>query len=158
MGFSLNTLSLFGLVLAIGIVVDDAIVVVEATEHHIEQGMTPRAAAHQAMAEVSAPVHRHRPGARRCVFLPCVFISGITGLFFRQFALTIAVSTDPFDDELADAQPGPVRDLAEAAARASRPALAGSSTSCSAGSSGCSTRPSPVDRRLHAGSSASCCA
>jgi multidrug efflux pump len=92
LGFSLNTLSLFGLVLAIGIVVDDAIVVVEATERHIEQGMMPRAAAHQAMAEVSAPVLAIGL-VLTCVFLPCVFISGITGLFFRQFALTIAVST-----------------------------------------------------------------
>jgi len=92
MGFSLNTLSLFGLVLAIGIVVDDAIVVVEATEHHIEQGMTPRAAAHQAMAEVSAPVIAIGL-VLASVFLPCVFLSGITGRFFRQFALTIAVST-----------------------------------------------------------------
>ena len=92
MGFSLNTLSLFGLVLAIGIVVDDAIVVVEATEHHIEQGMMPRAAAHKAMEEVSAPVLAIGL-VLTCVFLPCVFISGITGLFFRQFALTIAVST-----------------------------------------------------------------
>jgi multidrug efflux pump len=92
MGFSLNTLSLFGLVLAIGIVVDDAIVVVEATEHHIEQGMMPRAAAHQAMDEVSSPVLAIGL-VLTCVFLPCVFITGITGLFFRQFALTIAVST-----------------------------------------------------------------
>jgi multidrug efflux pump len=92
MGFSLNTLSLFGLVLAIGIVVDDAIVVVEATEHHIEQGMAPRAAAHQAMSEVSAPVIAIGL-VLSCVFLPCVFITGITGMFFRQFALTIAVST-----------------------------------------------------------------
>ena len=72
MGFSLNTLSLFGLVLAIGIVVDDAIVVVEATEHHIEQGMTPRAAAHQAMDEVSGPGDRHRAGAGlACSFPAC---------------------------------------------------------------------------------------
>jgi multidrug efflux pump len=92
MGFSLNTLSLFGLVLAIGIVVDDAIVVVEATEHHIEQGMTPRAAAHQAMSEVSAPVIAIGL-VLASVFLPCVFIRGISGQFFRQFALTIAVST-----------------------------------------------------------------
>jgi multidrug efflux pump len=92
MGFSLNTLSLFGLVLAIGIVVDDAIVVVEATEHHIEQGMTPRAAAHQAMAEVSAPVIAIGL-VLASVFIPCVFITGITGRFFRQFALTIAFST-----------------------------------------------------------------
>jgi multidrug efflux pump len=92
MGFSLNTLSLFGLVLAIGIVVDDAIVVVEATEHHIEQGMMPRAAAHRAMEEVSAPVLAIGL-VLTCVFLPCVFLTGITGMFFRQFALTIAVST-----------------------------------------------------------------
>jgi multidrug efflux pump len=92
MGFSINTLSLFGLVLAIGIVVDDAIVVVEATEHHIEQGLSPRAAAHQAMGEVSGALIAIGL-VLASVFLPCVFITGITGRFFRQFALTIAMST-----------------------------------------------------------------
>ncbi|NLF67425.1 MAG: multidrug efflux RND transporter permease subunit [Candidatus Anammoximicrobium sp.] len=92
LGFSINTLSLFGLVLAIGIVVDDAIVVVEATEHHIERGLSPRAAAHKAMAEVSWALVAIGL-VLSSVFLPCVFITGITGLFFRQFALTIAVST-----------------------------------------------------------------
>jgi multidrug efflux pump len=91
-GFSLNNLTLFGLVLAIGIVVDDAIVVVEAVEHHIEEGMTPRAAAHKAMREVSGPVVAVAL-VLSAVFVPCAFISGITGMFFRQFALTIAVST-----------------------------------------------------------------
>jgi len=91
-GFSLNNLSLFGLVLAIGIVVDDAIVVVEAAEHHIEQGLSPRAAAHQAMEEVSGALIAIGL-VLSCVFLPCVFLTGITGQFFRQFALTIAVST-----------------------------------------------------------------
>src|SRR5438270_4660276 len=91
-GFSLNNLTLFGLVLAIGIVVDDAIVVVEAVEHHIEEGMTPRRAAHKAMEEVSAPVVAVAL-VLSAVFVPCAFISGITGQFFRQFALTIAVST-----------------------------------------------------------------
>ncbi len=91
-GFSLNNLTLFGLVLAIGIVVDDAIVVVEAIERHIEHGMAPRAAAHQAMAEVSGPVIAVAL-VLSAVFVPCAFISGITGQFFRQFALTIAVST-----------------------------------------------------------------
>jgi len=91
-GFSLNNLTLFGLVLAIGIVVDDAIVVVEAIEHHIEHGLSPRRAAHKAMEEVSAPVLA--VALVLCaVFVPCAFISGITGQFFRQFALTIAVST-----------------------------------------------------------------
>jgi multidrug efflux pump len=91
-GFSLNNLTLFGLVLAIGIVVDDAIVVVEAIEHHIELGLSPRRAARKAMDEVSAPVVA--VALVLCaVFVPCAFISGITGQFFRQFALTIAVST-----------------------------------------------------------------
>src|SRR6202043_77359 len=91
-GFSLNNLTLFGLVLAIGIVVDDAIVVVEAVEHHIEHGMTPRQAAHKAMDEVSGPVVAVAL-VLSAVFIPCAFITGITGQFFRQFALTIAVST-----------------------------------------------------------------
>jgi multidrug efflux pump len=91
-GFSLNNLTLFGLVLAIGIVVDDAIVVVEAAERHIEHGMAPREAAHRAMDEVSAPVIAIGL-VLSCVFLPCVFISGITGMFFRQFALIIGIST-----------------------------------------------------------------
>jgi multidrug efflux pump subunit AcrB len=90
--FSLNQLTLFGLVLAIGIVVDDAIVVVEAVEHHIEQGLSPRRAAHKAMDQVSGPVVAVAL-VLSAVFVPCAFISGITGQFFRQFALTIAVST-----------------------------------------------------------------
>jgi multidrug efflux pump len=91
-GFSLNNLTLFGLVLAIGIVVDDAIVVVEAIEHHIEHGLSPRQAAHRAMDQVSGPVVAVAL-VLSAVFVPCAFISGITGQFFRQFALTIAVST-----------------------------------------------------------------
>jgi multidrug efflux pump len=92
MGFSLNNLTLFGLVLAIGIVVDDAIVVVEAVEHHIEHGMRPRDATMRAMEQVSGPVVAIGL-VLAAVFVPCAFISGITGQFFRQFALTIAVST-----------------------------------------------------------------
>src|SRR5262249_2867829 len=91
-GFSLNNLTLFGLVLAIGIVVDDAIVVVEAVEHHIEHGLSPREATRQAMAQVSGPVIAVGL-VLTAVFVPCAFIAGITGQFFRQFALTIAVST-----------------------------------------------------------------
>ena len=91
-GFSLNNLTLFGLVLAIGIVVDDAIVVVEAVEHHIEHGLDPRSATIAAMDQVSGPVIAVGL-VLSAVFLPCAFIEGITGAFFRQFALTIAVST-----------------------------------------------------------------
>jgi multidrug efflux pump len=92
MGFSLNNLSLFGLVLAIGIVVDDAIVVVENVERWLEQGLSPREAACRAMDEVTGPVIA--VALVLCaVFVPCAFISGITGVFFRQFAVTIAVST-----------------------------------------------------------------
>ncbi|HLJ95578.1 MAG TPA: efflux RND transporter permease subunit [Gemmataceae bacterium] len=92
MGFSLNNLTLFGLVLAIGIVVDDAIVVVEAVEHHIEHGLVPREATLRAMEQVSGPVVAIGL-VLAAVFVPAAFISGITGQFFRQFALTIAVST-----------------------------------------------------------------
>ena len=91
-GFSLNNLTLFGLVLAIGIVVDDAIVVVEAVEHHIENGLSPRHASLKAMSQVSGPVIAIGL-VLSAVFVPCAFITGIIGQFFRQFALTIAVST-----------------------------------------------------------------
>lgn len=91
-GFGLNNLTLFGLVLAIGIVVDDAIVVVEAVEHHIAHGLSPREATVKAMEEVSGPVIAVAL-VLVAVFVPCAFITGITGQFFRQFAVTIAVST-----------------------------------------------------------------
>jgi len=91
-GFSMNNLTLFGLVLAIGIVVDDAIVVVEAVEHHIEKGLAPRDASIRAMEEVTPPVVAIGV-VLSAVFIPCAFLSGIVGQFFRQFALTIAVST-----------------------------------------------------------------
>jgi hydrophobe/amphiphile efflux-1 (HAE1) family protein len=91
-GFSINTLSLFGLVLAIGIVVDDAIVVVENVERNIEAGLSPRDAAHKAMDEVSRPIVAI--GLVLCaVFVPVAFLSGLTGEFYRQFALPIAFST-----------------------------------------------------------------
>jgi HAE1 family hydrophobic/amphiphilic exporter-1 len=91
LGFSINTLSLFGLVLAIGLVVDDAIVVVEAVEHHIEQGLSPRAAAFKAMEQVSGPVVAIAL-ILAAVFVPTAFIPGITGRMYQQFAITIAVS------------------------------------------------------------------
>ncbi|HTN64969.1 MAG TPA: efflux RND transporter permease subunit, partial [Burkholderiaceae bacterium] len=92
LGFTLNTLTLFGMVLAIGIVVDDAIVVVEAVEHHIEEGMSPHAATVQAMSEVSAPVVAVAL-VLTAVFVPVSFLGGITGVLYRQFAVTVAVST-----------------------------------------------------------------
>jgi multidrug efflux pump len=91
-GFSLNALSLFGMVLAIGIVVDDAIVVVENVERHIELGQSPKEATRQAMREVTGPIVA--TALVLCaVFIPTAFISGLTGEFYRQFALTIAIST-----------------------------------------------------------------
>jgi hydrophobic/amphiphilic exporter-1 (mainly G- bacteria), HAE1 family len=90
-GFSINTLSLFGLVLAIGLVVDDAIVVVEAVERHIEEGMSSRDATLQAMREVSAPVIGIAL-VLSAVFIPTAFLPGITGRLYQQFALTIAIS------------------------------------------------------------------
>ncbi|HET6675175.1 MAG TPA: multidrug efflux RND transporter permease subunit [Nitrospiraceae bacterium] len=91
LGFSINTLSLFGLVLAIGLVVDDAIVVVEAVEHHIEHGMSPRDATIRAMSEVSGPVIAIAL-ILAAVFVPTAFIPGITGRLYQQFAITIALS------------------------------------------------------------------
>jgi HAE1 family hydrophobic/amphiphilic exporter-1 len=91
LGFSVNTLSMFGLVLAIGIVVDDAIVVVEAVMHHIEHGLSPKEATHQAMKEVSGAV----VGIAlilSAVFIPVAFLGGLTGRMYQQFALTIAIS------------------------------------------------------------------
>jgi HAE1 family hydrophobic/amphiphilic exporter-1 len=91
LGFTVNTLSLFGLVLAIGLVVDDAIVVVEAVEHHIEHGLSPREATVRAMREVSGPVVAIAL-ILAAVFLPTAFIPGITGRLYQQFAVTIAAS------------------------------------------------------------------
>jgi len=91
LGFTINTLSLLGLVLAIGIVVDDAIVVVEAVMHHIEQGMTPKEATVQAMKEVSGPVVAIAL-ILAAVFVPVAFMGGITGMLYQQFAITIAIS------------------------------------------------------------------
>ncbi len=90
-GFSINTLSLFGLVLAIGLVVDDAIVVVEAVERHIEEGMDPKSAAVKAMEEISGPVIGIAL-VLSAVFIPTIFIPGITGRLYQQFAATIAIS------------------------------------------------------------------
>jgi HAE1 family hydrophobic/amphiphilic exporter-1 len=91
LGFSINTLSMFGMVLAIGIVVDDAIVVVEAVMHHMEHGKSPREATEQAMKEVSGPIVGVSL-VMAAVFVPVAFIGGLTGRLYQQFALTIAVS------------------------------------------------------------------
>src|SRR4030095_3279108 len=91
LGFSINTLTMFGLVLAIGIVVDDAIVVVEAVMHHIQHGKTPKDATIQAMKEVSGPVMASAL-ILSAVFVPVALLGGLTGRLYQQFALTIAVS------------------------------------------------------------------
>src|SRR6185369_17532559 len=91
LGFSINMLTLFGLVLAIGIVVDDAIVVVENAAHHIEEGLPPRQATIQAMSEVLGPIIGITL-VLMSVFLPSAFMSGITGQLYQQFALTIAAT------------------------------------------------------------------
>jgi hydrophobe/amphiphile efflux-1 (HAE1) family protein len=92
MGFTINTLTLFGMVLAIGIVVDDAIVVVEAVEHHMHQGLSPRDATLKAMSEVSGPVVAIAL-VLSAVFVPVAFLGGISGAMYKQFAITVAVST-----------------------------------------------------------------
>src|SRR5438270_12863615 len=90
-GFTVNLLTLFGLVLAIGIVVDDAIVIVENAAHHIERGMSPRDGTIRAMSEVTGPVLGITL-VLMAVFMPSAFLGGITGQLYRQFALTIAVT------------------------------------------------------------------
>ena len=114
LGFSLNTLTLFGLVLAIGIVVDDAIVVVENVERNIALGLTPREAAHRTMDEVGTAIIAISL-VLTAVFVPTAFIPGISGQFYRQFALTIAVSTAHLRLQLADLVAGACRHPAEAA-------------------------------------------
>src|SRR5258708_25704317 len=90
-GFSINSLSMFGLVLAIGVVVDDAIVVVEGVQRHIEEGFAPKDAARKAMKELSGPVVAIAL-VLSSVFVPTAFIPGITGRLYQQFAVTIAIS------------------------------------------------------------------
>ena len=121
LGFSLNNISLFGLVLAIGIVVDDAIVVVENVERWLEQGLPPREATRKAMDEVTGPIIA--VALVLCaVFVPCAFISGITGQFFRQFAVTIAVSTIFSTINSLTLSPALAAILLQAARRQARPA------------------------------------
>ena len=105
-GFSLNNLTLFGLVLAIGIVVDDAIVVVEAVEYHIEHGLAPRDAAIRAMDEVAGPIVAVGL-VLSAVFVPCAFISGIVGEYFPAVCADDRDFDRDFHDQLADAQSGP---------------------------------------------------
>ncbi len=122
LGFSVNTLSMFGLVLAIGIVVDDAIVVVEAVMHHIEHGLAPKEATLQAMKEVSAPVIGIAL-ILSAVFVPVAFLGGLAGSMYKQFALTIAISVllSAFNAlSLTPALCGDVPQAAHADARAAR--------------------------------------
>ena len=116
LGFSVNTLSMFGLVLAIGIVVDDAIVVVEAVMHHIEHGMRPRDATVQAMKEVSAPVIGIAL-ILSAVFIPVAFVGGLTGRMYQQFALTIAISVLLSAFNALSLSPALCRDVPQALAR-----------------------------------------
>ena len=156
-GFSLNMLSLFGLVLAIGIVVDDAIVVVENVERHIAAGLSPRDATHKAMDEVTGAVIAIAFGLS-AVFVPTAFISGIIGQFLpavraddRRLDVALGV-------QLADAQPGPLRIAAAAARGEERLVRRDCGISRSAGSSGCSTAAFDwLERRLRPHRAAAVC-
>ena len=112
-GFSINTLSMFGLVLAIGLVVDDAIVVVEGVQRHIEEGLAPKEAALKAMQELTGPVLGVAL-VLSSVFVPTAFIPGITGRLYQQFAVTIAIFGGPFGLQCSYAQPGTRRAIAAA--------------------------------------------
>ena len=123
LGISLNNLSLFGLVLAVGIVVDDAIVVVENVERNIAAGMTPKEAAHRTMDEVGGALVSI--ALTLCaVFVPSAFLSGISGQFFRQFAVTIAASTVISLLRLAHPEPGALRAAADSRMTRTRPPAA----------------------------------
>ena len=158
LGFSLNNISLFGLVLAIGIVVDDAIVVVENVERWLEQGLPPREATRKAMDEVTGPVIA--VALVLCaVFVPCAFISGITGQFFRQFAVTIAVSTVFSAFNSLTLSPALAAILLQPHGGTPRPADLAARPACSAGSSGCSTRSFDAGTAAYAWvGRAGCCA
>ena len=134
-GFSINTLSLFGLVLAIGLVVDDAIVVVEAVEHHIEEGLSPEDATLKAMEEVSGPVVAIAI-ILAAVFVPTAFIPGITGRLYQQFAAHHRDLGDHLGLQRAVAEPGPVRPAAAPAEGAAAGRWGGSSAGSTGGSRG----------------------
>jgi multidrug efflux pump len=154
-GFSINALSLFGLVLAIGIVVDDAIVVVENVERNIEQGLEPRQATYKAMREVSGPIIAIAL-VLVAVFVPLAFISGLTGQFYRQFALTIAISTVISAVNSLTLSPA-LAALLLRSHHAPKDALTRGMDGRSAGSSAASTASSTARRRpMVAGCAASC--
>jgi multidrug efflux pump len=140
LGFSINTLTLFALVLAVGIVVDDAIVVVENVERHIADGLKPVAAAHQAMREVSGPIIAITL-VLCAVFVPMAFLEGVTGEFYRQFAVTIAVATVISGFNSLTLSPALAATLLRAH-DAPRTCRRASSTGCSAGCSARSTASS----------------
>ena len=145
-GFSINALSLFGMVLAIGIVVDDAIVVVENVERNIESGLSAREATYQAMREVSGPIIAIAL-TLVAVFVPLAFMSGLTGQFYKQFAMTIAISTVISAFNSLTLVAGARRAAAEGPRRAEGLAHARAWTACSAASSSASTRCSIAARR-----------
>ena len=156
-GFSLNALSLFGLVLAIGIVVDDAIVVVENVERNIARGLAPVAAAQQAMREVTSPIIATAL-VLIAVFVPTAFISGLAGQFYQQFALTIAISTVISAFNSLTLSPALAAVLLKPHGAAARPLAARPSTPRSAGRSGRSIGSSSGRRCATSASRAACCA
>ena len=122
-GMSINTVSLFGLILAIGVVVDDAIVVIENTERHVGNGMSGREAALQTMKEVSGPIVATTL-VLLAVFVPVTLMPGISGALYRQFALTIFRGCRDLVDQRTDAEPGPGSDVDRQTQGARRPARA----------------------------------
>ena len=122
LGFSLNMLSLLGMVLAIGLVVDDAIVVVENVERQLEAGLAPLAAARKAMSEVTGPIIA-TTAVLMAVFIPVAFIPGVAGRLYNQFALTVAISVGDLRLQFADAQPRAERRLPARASAYALPAL-----------------------------------